>query len=88
MHPATKAHICGMLETVRHALKSIETAIAVDSNEGEISQHLAGATAKAKAPYKPMQDDDSPFTTDEEDNEIGRRFSLIGVDQADSGGEI
>lgn len=87
MHPATKAHICGMLETVRHALKSIETAIAVDSNEGELSQHLTGAV-KAKAPFKPMQDDDAPFTTDEEDNEIGRRFGLIGVDQVDSGEEI
>ncbi len=88
MHPATKAHICGMLEGIRHALKSIETAIAVDTNEGEFAQHLAGAAGKAKLPMKPFQDDDSQFTTDDEDNEIGRRFGLIGVDQADGGGEI
>lgn len=32
MHPATKAHVYGMLGMIRHALTSIESAMANDKN--------------------------------------------------------
>lgn len=79
MHPATRAHICGMLETVRHALKSIETALAVDSNEGHLSEHLSGA--KKTVLKQAALEDDERFLTEEEDDILGEMFGLVGKEE-------
>lgn len=85
MHPATRAHIYGMIEGIRHNLKSIETAMAISANEESLPQHLAGAV-KAAARSQAESVEDDVYTTKEEDDLIGKMFNLI--DEPDSGGAI
>lgn len=85
MHPATRAHIYGMLEGIRHSLKSIETAMAVDSNE-EVRPKMS--------PKSPPPDDfDERFLNEEEENKVGEMFNLMSkprqvFDEPDSGDAI
>ncbi len=78
MHPATKAHIYGMLEIIRQSTKSIEVALA--ASDGMLGIKKAQAEVKANGGH---QDPNEPaYLTDEEEDRLAEAMARL-TDKAD-----
>lgn len=80
MHPATKAHIYGMLEIIRQSTKSIEAALSASENIVTVNRakEEIKANGNGHAPSEPA------YLTEEEEELLGERMnSLLGRGELD-----